>query len=76
MSETTKSNEYRWKYLSTIVTIFIVVGYTSILVGEAYGITEPVSGGTWTVFSGCFITVVAYSVGVDTMKKVKEIRKS
>jgi hypothetical protein len=73
----TRFEDYRYKYLSTIVTVTVVLTYSALIIGNAYGFTEArVGGGTWSTYSFAFLTVVAYSVGVDVLKQVAEYRKN
>jgi len=71
----TTDESYRWRFLSTIVTCVVTVGYTALVVGQGYGLVNGVTGGTWTVYSIAFLTVVAYSVGTDTLREVEKVRE-
>jgi hypothetical protein len=70
----TRSDEYRWKYLSTVVTVLVVGSYCILVLGDAYGVTEAITGGTWATYSLAFLAVVAYSVGVDTVREAQRMR--
>jgi len=70
----TTSERYRWRYLSTIVTVVVVIGYTGMVLLQATGYAEPTTGGTWATYSVAFLSVVAYSVGVDTLNEVRKQR--
>lgn len=70
----TRYEEYRYKYLSTIVTLTVVWAYSAVIVGRSFGLTKPLPGGTWATFTTAFFVAVAYSVGIDVFKQVSEIR--
>ena len=70
----TTDEGYRWKYLSTVVTIVVTLGYVALTLTQALGIAGEVTGGTWATFSLAFLAVVAYSVGVDTLREAKKAR--
>jgi hypothetical protein len=72
----TTDESYRWKYLSTLVTVVVTVGYTLLLLAQAYGVLGNVPGGTWATYSLAFLAVVAYSVGVDTLREAKKARST
>ena len=70
----TTDESYRWRYLSTIVVSTVVVGYTALVLGQAYGLTRPVTGGTWATYSLAFLAAVIYSLGKDIVKDARELR--
>lgn len=71
----TTETAYRWKFLSSLVTGYVVIVYSLLALGHAFGLTqEPLTGGTWATLSLAFLTVLAYSVGVDTLKAAIEAR--
>lgn len=71
----TTTAAYRNKYLSTVVTILVILAYSALVLGEAFGATAgTVDGGTWATFSLAFVAVIAYSVGVDTLKAAADVR--
>jgi len=70
-----RSASFRFKWLSTIVTPIITLAYTALVLGQKFGVTQqPVDPGAWATFSLAFISVLAYSVGVDTLKAAAEVR--
>jgi hypothetical protein len=71
----TLTEKYRWKYLSSVVTVTVVFGYTALIAAQATGFSEPVSGGTWATYSAAFLATVAYAVGTDTLREVQRVRK-
>lgn len=70
----TTSEAYRWKYLSTYVTIVTTTGYLGLAYLDALGYVSNVSGGMWTTLTAAFLTCVAYSVGTDTLRAVQKAR--
>lgn len=69
------SAQYRYKHLSTVVTMSVVVAYLLLVLGQAFGYTAgPTEPGTWATFSLAFIGAIAYSVGVDTLKEAAALR--
>lgn len=71
----TTTATYRFKYLSTVVTVLVTLAYSGLVIGQAFGYTaSTVDGGTWATFSLAFVAVIAYSVGVDTLKEAAKAR--
>lgn len=70
----TLTEKYRWKYLSSVVTVTVVFGYTALIAAQATGVSEPVAGGTWATYSVAFLATVAYAVGTDTLREVQRVR--
>jgi len=70
----TASASYRHKYLSTVVTWSVVLSYSALILGSAFGVTATTNPGTWATYSLAFIACIAYSVGVDTLKAAADAR--
>jgi len=71
----TTTSKYRWRYLSTVISVTITLGYLALVIGTAAGRLASPNGGTWATFSLAFLAVVAYSVGVDTLQAAMEARR-
>lgn len=74
----TTTSSYRYKYLSTIVTILVTTAYLVFVLSQklapAAGVeTGTLPGGTWATFNIAFLGVLAYSVGVDTIRAAAEV---
>lgn len=71
----TLDEDYRWKGLSTVVTLVTVVGYVTLVLGHAFGHTETeLTGGTWATFTLAFLAVVAYSIGPSMVKQAAKAK--
>jgi len=68
------SERYRWKYLSTTVTLFVVGAYSGLAVADAAGATTGfLDPGTWATFSVAFAAAIAYSLGIDTLRDAADV---
>jgi hypothetical protein len=70
----TTTEDYRWRWLSTAVVLSIVGSQTSVFVGTAYGVTEPITGGTWMVHNVAYLAAVAYALGPDIVREAQRMR--
>lgn len=71
---TTTSPRYRWKGLSTLVSLFLVVFYPAFLVVQNAGYLSAPDGTVMGVLTFSWLVAIAYAVGTDIMKDVQEIR--
>jgi len=69
-----RSEDYRWRYLSTVISVVVASSYSALVLGQAYGLTSPVTGGTWATYSVAFLAVIIYSVGIDAVREARRIR--
>lgn len=75
MNDMTDDSSTRVKYLSSAVTLVVVLAYTGIWVLQTTGYaTGTPDTGMWGLFSLAFIACIAYAVGVETIRSVYEIR--
>lgn len=69
--------DYRWEWLSTVVTITTIVSYTGIVVYNAFyqniEITIPQSW--FLVYSLGYVSALIYALGPETVKFAKSLRK-
>lgn len=71
---TTTSPRYRWKGLSTIVTIYLVLLYPVFLYLTLSGQIATPDGTVTGILTLAWLTGIAYAVGPGIMKDVQEIR--
>lgn len=71
----TLDEDYRWKYLSTCVTLVTVTGYIVLVLGRAFGYTQSqLTGGTWATFTMAFLAVIAYSIGPSMVEQAAKAK--
>lgn len=70
----TTTTRYRWKYLSTLVSLFLVFQFPAFLVLISfYGLEMP-EGTVTGILAFAWLIGIAYSVGTDIVKEVKDIQ--
>lgn len=69
----TTTTRYRWKGLSTVVALFLVVQFPAFLVVSAvYGFSPD--GTVVGTLAFAWLVGIGYSVGTDILRDVQEIR--
>lgn len=71
----TTDEDYRSKYLSTAVAMWIIASYTVLVLGRAFGVTTtPLNGGTWATYTLAFLAVMAYTFGPSMVEQAAKAR--
>ncbi|MGK7296919.1 MAG: hypothetical protein ACNS61_14035 [Candidatus Wenzhouxiangella sp. M2_3B_020] len=73
-SEQVGTPRYRWKGLSTVVALFLVLFYPAFLLLQLRGVVASPDGTVSGVLTLAWLSGIGYSVGTDILKEVQEIR--
>ena len=69
----THTPRYRWKYLSSAVSLGLALGYPIALAG-GWLRPDALGGGTWSAVTTGWLMAVVYAVGTETYREVREAR--
>jgi len=70
----TNTPRYRWKALSTLVAVFLVLYYPAVVFLSLAGEISSPGTATSSVLVLSWLSGIGYSIGTDILRDVREIR--